>query len=289
MTRKSHNRPTGRPALGPAPLVSIVIPNYHRFDLLEKCLKAIPAAFGEIPYEIILVENGSPPEEKVPFFRNNNLPEKFRLIELTKNIGYPGACNRGAKEAKAPLLFILTNDVIMEPGSGEALVMAMDDAQVGIVGMKLLFPSQSDLTQAGLKTTAIQRPPERVQHVGLFTNIHAQVFHMYVGWSADNPRVNAVRDVYAVTGAALMTRRNLFIDLWGFDSAYGAGTYEDVDYAMKVREKGLKIIVEVKAVGHHYTGATAEKYNAAFPLNQNRQIFEQKWYNKLVWTEWVGW
>lgn len=31
------------------PLVSIIIPNYRRFDLLAKCLASIPAAFGVIP------------------------------------------------------------------------------------------------------------------------------------------------------------------------------------------------------------------------------------------------
>jgi len=274
--------------LGPAPLVSIVIPNYHRFDLLAQCLAAIPDAFGEIPYEIILVENGSPREEKISFFQKNHLPEKFKLIELVKNIGYPGACNRGAREATGPLLFILTNDVIMEPGSGEKLVRAMDEPEVGIVGMKLLFPSADDLTTAGLKHSGVQRPPDKVQHVGLFTNIHGQVIHMYLGWSSDNPRVNALRDVYAVTGAALMTRRKLFQELGGFDLAYGAGTYEDCDLAMKVHDRNLKVIVEVCAVARHYTGATAEKYQAAFPLNENRQIFERKWYNKMVWTEWLA-
>lgn len=271
------------------PLVSIVIPHYMRYDLLQDCLDAIAPAFGEIAYEVILVENGTPKDIKRPGLANIVLPPHTRLIELTQNVGYPGACNRGAKEARGPLLMILTNDVVMRPGSGEALVKAMDDPTVGIVGMKLLFPTEAQLTRAGLKHSEVQRSPETVQHVGLFTNLHGQVIHMYLGWSADNPRVNAMRDVYAVTGAAFLVRRKLFWECGGFDPAFGAGTFEDVSLCLSIRERGARVIVEVGAVGTHYNGATAEKHNLAFPLSQNRMIFEEKWRNKLIWSEWWAW
>lgn len=270
-------------------LVSVIIPNFRRFDMLEKCLKALPDAFGDIPYEVIVVDNGSPLEEKKPFFSSIPPMDTFTVIELKQNVGFPAACNRGVKQSRGPLTFFLNNDVIMETGSGEKLVRAMDDPKVGICGMKLLFPSEQMLIEAGVNYGNGQRPPQTIQHVGLFTNIRGQVIHMYLGWSGDNPRVNAIKDVYAVTGAALMTRRGLFLSCSGFDPVYGMGTYEDVDYSMKVREKKHRIIVETGAVGTHFAGATAEKFQLAFPLNENRMIFEQKWYNKLEWTEYLAW
>ena len=57
--RKNQTRQVQKQPI-PSYLVSIVIPNYGRFDLLEKCLAAIPDAFGDLSYEVILVENGSP-------------------------------------------------------------------------------------------------------------------------------------------------------------------------------------------------------------------------------------
>jgi GT2 family glycosyltransferase len=267
-------------------LVSIIIPSYQRFDLLQKCLNAIPDAFGDISYEVILIDNGSPKVELDKFIKTSVLPCNTRPVYFPENKGFPYACNYGANLAHGALLFFLNNDVIMEKGSGEILVRNMDDPAIGVAGMKLLFPSDEELNEANLKHSNVQRAPNRVQHVGLATNIRGQVIHMYLGWSADNKRVNRVRDVYAVTGAALMTRRNLFREVGGFDPIYGAGTYEDVDLCLKVRDKGLNIVVDVCSVGKHYAGATAEKYNMAFPLNQNKQIFEQKWYNKLIYTEW---
>ena len=286
--RKNQTRQVQKQPI-PSYLVSIVIPNYGRFDLLEKCLAAIPDAFGDLSYEVILVENGSPLEEKKKFFASATLPPNTRVIELSKNVGYPGACNRGYRNASGALFFILTNDVIMAKGAGEQLVRTMDDPMVGVCGMKLVFPSDAELTDAGLKHSEVQRNPNSIQHVGLFTAISGDVIHMYLGWRADHPKPNAVKEAHFVTGAAFMTRKILFRDLGGFDEIYGDGTYEDVDYCMKVREKGLKIMVNTSAVGVHYTGATAEKFQKAFPLNQNRNIFNQRWYNKLAWTEWWYW
>lgn len=273
----------------PSFLISIIIPSYQRFDLLQKCLNAIPAAFEDISYEVIIIDNASPQEEKGKFLAHAVFPPNTHLVHLSQNVGFPKACNRGASMAKGALLFFLNNDVILSPGSGVKMIQDLDDPEVGVVGMKLVFPDEEELQKAQLKHSAVQRSPGRIQHVGLFTNLRGQVIHMYLGWSADNPRVNAIREVFAVTGAALMTRRMLFREVNGFDNAFGMGTYEDVDFCFKVREKGLKVLVEIQAVGKHYAGATAEQYNLAFPLNQNKVIYEQKWYNKLVWDEWTAW
>jgi GT2 family glycosyltransferase len=270
----------------PNVLVSVIIPTYQRFELFQQCLNALPEAFGEIPYEVIWVENGSPKAELDKFLNALVKPTNFFPTYFPKNVGFPAACNYGAKIAHGPILLFLNDDVIMGKGSGEALVRNMDDPTIGVVGMKLLFPSEEELIQAQLKHSNVQRMPGRVQHVGLATNIRGQVIHMYLGWTADNKRVNAMREVIAVTGAALMTRRNLFREVGGFDPIYQMGTYEDVDLCMKVKDKGLKVVVDTCAVGKHYAGATAEGYNIAFPLNENEVIFKQKWYNKLVWTEW---
>ncbi len=270
-------------------LVSIVIPNYQRFDLLRKCLDAIPDAMEDIPYEIILVENGSSRKEAMEFFSSYPLPENLQVVKLTKNIGFPAAVNRGVKSATSPLIFLLTNDVILDPGSGVPMVMDMDNPEIGIVGMKLRFPSDIELSEASLVHGNGNRPAERVQHIGLFTNLRGQIFHMYLGWSVDNPRVCALREVYAVTGAAFMTRRKLWHKVGGMDEVFGKGCYEDIDLCLKLREAGLMVVVNQKATAKHYTGATAEQSKEAFPLNQNRIIFEQKWYNKLMYTEWKAW
>lgn len=291
MKRKKKFSPTPHPRPIPSSeatkLVSVIIPSYQRFDLLGKCLGAIPAAFAGLSYEVILVD-ASPADAWNAFWGPRPIDPTVRLFRLSQNRGFPFACNKGAQNARGALLFFLNNDVILPPNAGAGLVCEMDDPAVGVAGMKLVFPEEGALTEANLKHSAVQRMPGKIQHTGLFMNIRGQVFHMYLGWDPSNPRVRALHEVPFVTGAALMTRRTLFRELEGFDLAYGMGTFEDVDYCLKVTQKGLRCVVAPDIYGTHYAGATAEGCNIAYPLSQNQVIFQQKWYNKLTWNEWMA-
>ena len=247
--------------------------------MLKECIEALPGAFNDIPYEVILIDNASPPEEIGIYNTWRNPPFSFRIFLQKANLGFPKACNLGASKATAPLLFFLNSDVIMRAGSGELLVRDMDDPQIGVVGMKLLFPEKPILNPQ-------IRPPGRVQHVGLVTNLMGDFYHIFLGWPADHPKVEAMREVSAVTGAALMTRKSLFQTLGGFWEGYGLGTWEDVDYCLTVAERGLKIVVNVNAVGIHHTGATVETYQIPYPIYENRLKFLLRHGNKLEYTEW---
>ena len=255
-------------------LLSIIIPVHGRFDLLEQCLSALPEAAGDITYKVILIDNSSPKEEADPFYAK--LPNAFAVIRNKTNVGFPKACNQGARKSLSPLLFFLNSDVILKPGAISNMVKVLDDPNVGIVGAKLIFPHG---TQSG--------PEGKVQHVGLATDIRGDWIHLFIGWNPDNAKVRRVRDVLAVTGAALMTRRSIYSQVGGFDEVYGMGTYEDVEYCMKVRLTGKNIIVEQSAVGEHWTNATARQYGIGFPLQQNKSIFMSRWMNKYPWSSWL--
>ena len=258
----------------PNELLSVIIPVHGRFDLLEQCLSALPDAAREVPYKVILIENASPKEEADPFYAR--ISSAFAVIRNKTNLGFPKACNQGARKALTPLLFFLNSDVILKPGAISNMVKSLDDPNIGIVGAKLIFPHG---TQSG--------PEGKVQHVGLATDIRGEWVHLFIGWNPDNAKVRAVRDVLAVTGAALMTRRSIYNQVGGFDEAYGVGTYEDVDYCLKVRLTGKNVIVEQAAVGEHWTNATAVHYKVVFPLNQNKSIFMSRWINKYPWSLWL--
>lgn len=260
-------------------LVSIIIPVHRRFDLLEQCLDALPEAFS-VPYEVIMVDNASPSDEAKPFYDKYN---QHSVIRNAQNVGFPKACNQGVRRSKSPLIFFLNSDVIMRPGSGDKLVRQLDDPSVGVVGMKLLFP-EHDNTQHGL-----QGPPGKIQHVGLNTTgaPMGNFVHSFIGWDADHSKVMKLREMYAVTGAALMTRRKLFLDAGLFWEGYGMGTFEDVDFCLKSREMGYNVIVDVESVGIHYTGATARQYGIGYALQQNQMLFMQRWNGKVMYTEWA--
>lgn len=265
-------------------LVDVIICVYGRFDLLERCLASIPDAFGEISYRIILIDNFSPNQEEADKFYASH-SDVGKIIRNKKNIGYAPANNLGVRNSYSPLLFFLNSDVILDKDSAKHLIDNLGDEKIGVAGMFLTFPE--DVNAMGLRPMG--RPVGKVQHVGMETNIHGQFIHMYIGWSADNPRVLARRECYAVTGAALLTRRSLFERFKGFDEQYLQGTFEDADFCMNVRQAGYNIVVDLNAHAVHYTGASAESANVSFPVSDNQLKFIQKWKSQIKYSEYLAW
>ncbi len=284
MRKKSNSQ-----AIDPS-VVDVVIPVRGRLDLLSKCLAAIPLAFDPYMVNIVVVDNNSKEvEEDITYLDEfqgsyGNI-KSATTIHLKTNEGFPKACNIGARRKSSRYIFFLNSDCFLNPGSGTILVDAMENnPKIGVAGMKLLFPDYP----TGLNQENGMRPPGKIQHVGLSTKINGTVHHVFIGSRPDHPKVNAVNEVFAVTGAALMTRRSLFTKVGGFYEGYGLGSYEDVDYCVTLRNLGYNIIVIPEAVGVHYTGATAETYKLGYPMSQNASIFLSRHMNDMIWWDyWI--
>lgn len=271
--------------------IDICIPTAGRFDTLSKCLDAVYQEAQLLPINVYILDNGSDAKEKqenLHLFQYQADKDplknivKFVTKRLPKNMGFPIAANECIKMGIAPIAMLLTDDVELQAGAIEKVLQTFLDPTIGIVGIKLLFPKDS---------TSPTRPAGKVQHCGMAVNIQGMPFHPLNGWSDDNPKTNVSRDVWAVTGACIAIRRNLFGRLGGFDPVYGRGTYEDVDLCLKVRASGSRVFFNAEARGYHYVGATAEKRNEPFPIQQNMQIFMSRWHNsgQIFWNEFEWW
>jgi len=282
---RKHNTASNRAVL------DVCILEAGRYDMLGKCLDALYREAQTTPLNIYILDNGSDIQER----RANEFlliyqPEKdpahnvvkFQVKRSEQSIGFPAGSNLCARMGNAPLIMFLNDDVELQEGAISQVLRDMNDQTVGIVGIKLLFPSSS---------TDKNRPAGKVQHVGMAVNIVGEAIHPLVGWSDSNPKCCVSRDVWAVTGACFTIRRQAFNKLGGFDPVYGLGTYEELDMCMKVRQAGLRVYFDAKARGYHYVGATAEKLKVAFPLQQNYMTFMSRWKNsgQVFWNEWEWW
>lgn len=265
-------------------MLDIVIPVFGEFDFLTQCLQAVPEAVGSgIQYQIIIVDNGSPDRaEANKYFSNlDNILTSEHNVQTYRwgdNKGFPWACNEGVAKGSAEFVCILTPDVVMKPGSIETLFNEIQkDSKIGVIGPKLVFPEGSP-----------HGPVGKVQHAGLDMDIHGNIVHTFIGWDADNPKVNTRIDVFAITGAMFMTRRALWKAAGGLSEDYGKGTYEDVEYSLTIKSFGYTIIYEPRAVGTHFVGATVKK-GQGYELNKNKQIFAGKWQAGFLWSQWKRW
>lgn len=286
---RNKPRPKAKPM---EPIIDIVMGTAGRFDMLEKAVDAMYREAQSHSVHFILIDNGSSLPEKVInqhlFAYSPNKDEKGNVTWTTKrlpeNMGFPASANEGAALGHAPLIMFLSDDVVLSPGVLDKVIRDMDDPQVGVVGIKLIFPVDS---------VSPIRPAGKVQHVGIALNIHADPIHPLIGWPADHPKCCVSREnAFAVTGACFTIRRQIFQQNGGFNAAlYGKGTYEDIDMCLRARAMGFRVKLDATAIATHYAGATAEKRNEPFALMENNAKWKTTWMNSglLMWTEWEYW
>ena len=138
------------------------------------------------------------------------------------------------------LVFLNDDTEVLTPDWLEAMLEFSQQPEIGVVGAKLLFPD------GGL------------QHVGV--NVLAgKPGHPFYGYPVEHPgyycRNVLPHNCAAVTGACLMTRRDVFDEIGGFDEAFPLN-YNDVDYCMKARKLGYRVVFTPHARLMHHESVT---------------------------------
>jgi GT2 family glycosyltransferase len=213
----------------PLPMVSIVIPTRDRKDLLEACINSLDRATSYRNKEVIVVDNDSAEPETKAYFAALSQRSDVRILPAPGPFNYPRLINLGASHARGELLMTLNNDIeAFEPDWLNEMVSQVSRPGVGLVGCLLLYPDRS------------------VQHAGVIAGLSGVAGHMYADASPDDPgyagRIYVTQDLSAVTGACQLMRRSLFERLGGLDERHLAVAYNDIDFCLRVREAGLRVI-----------------------------------------------
>jgi O-antigen biosynthesis protein len=221
--RLSHPMPD------PLPLVSIIIPTRDRKDLLEVCIDSLDRATNYHNKEIIILDNDSEEAVTKTYFATLSQRPDVRIIPAPGPFNYPRLINLGASQARGEILMTLNNDIeAFEPDWLNEMVSQVSRPGVGVVGCLLLYPDRS------------------VQHAGVIIGLSGVAGHMYADAEPDDPghagRILVTQDLSAVTGACQVMRRSLFDRLGGLDERQLAVAYNDIDFCLRVREAGLRII-----------------------------------------------
>jgi GT2 family glycosyltransferase len=92
------------------------------------------------------------------------------------------------------------------------------------------------------------------------------------------------RNVSAVTGACLATRKSLFLELGGFDEAGLKVAFNDVDYCLKVRAAGLSVIYTPFATLYHLESKSRgidDDFTKRLRSQSELGIMRGRWRNSL--------
>ncbi len=243
------------------PVLSVILLFYNRAAMSLQCLENLDQAAGGVPYEVIGVDNGSQDETGALLARTRNL----RVLRNPENLGFVRGCNQAAAAARGTHLLFLNNDTQPLPGAFRALTEVLDsDPGVGAVGGKLIFPDGT-LQEAG---SIIWRDGS-----------------CYGYGRQEDPfqgEYSYVKDVAYCSGAMLLTPRELFLALGGFDTRYDPAYYEEVDYCMKLREQGRRVVYTPFATAVHYEFGGGDRTAAIALQVRNRERFRERWRERLA-------
>jgi GT2 family glycosyltransferase len=119
-------------------LVSIVVINYNTFELTSQCLRSIIANTHGVPYEIILVDNGSKEREAIDFKSEFT---SIHLLALKTNLGFAKGNNAGIDNSKGNYILLLNSDTILTDDSVTSLYKEMKQHEnVAVASGRLTFP-----------------------------------------------------------------------------------------------------------------------------------------------------
>lgn len=255
------------------PMISIVIPNKDHAADLKRCITSILEKSTYENYEIVIVENGSETKEIFDYYTSLKEYDNIRVVTYEKPEGqngfnYSAVNNFGVKQTKGDYILLLNNDTeVITVNWMEELLMYAQREDVGAAGAKLYY---------GNKT---------IQHAGVVLQLgaHRTAGHSHYGQSRENlgymGRLCYAQNVSAVTGACLLVKKSLFEEVGGLDESF-AISLNDVDFCLKLREKGLLNVFTPFAELYHYesvsrglddSGEKAERYN------RESAHFREKW------------
>lgn len=220
--------------------VSVIIPNKDHIKDLDRCLKSLYRNAGMRGFEVIVVENNS--TERRTFEYYGYACKTFPHIHFVKYGGpfnFSAINNYGARFAHGEHLLLLNNDVeILTPDFLREMVSYSQRPDVGAVGAKLFYPDNT------------------IQHAGVFIGLGGSAGHNHKGHPKDSAgdmyRLATTQNMSAVTGACLMVKRSLYNELGGLDEKNFAVAYNDVDFCLRLREKGLLNVMTPFAQANHY-------------------------------------
>lgn len=216
------------------PLVSVVMLNWNGKKWLKRCLPTLK----NITYpnvEIIVVNNGST-DDSASFLKT--FYPNVRVIELKDNIGYAGANNVGARNAKGSYLLFLNNDTEVTPGFLEPLVDALEtDDTLGAVQ-----PQMRSLIY-----------PDRMDSVGSFMTMTGFLYHY--GYMKPYKRLSYQKRMYmySLKGSCFLMRKKDYRRLGGLDEDFVCYV-EESDLCHRIWLSGKKVLYEPKSLMYHWGG-----------------------------------
>ena len=276
------------------PKVSIVIPNKDGKDILKVCVDSVIEKTTYNNYEIVVVENNSTTDEIYEYYKELIKNEKIRVVnyntgkeikeesesnlEYTKKnkidvkpgFNYSAIINFGVKMSTGEYAIQLNNDTeLLTPDWLEIMLGYCQREDVGAVGVKLYFPD------------------ETIQHAGIIVGIGGIAGNRFKSIPKNGhgyfAKESMIENLSAVTGACLMAPKAVYEEVDWMNEKL-AVAFNDVDFCLKIREKGYLVVYNPFVEFWHYESKSRGQENTPEKIRRFQgeiSTFEQRWGNIL--------
>jgi len=226
--------------------------------MLKACLSALRDGIS-VPYEVLIANNGEDEIRDLCDVYN----EVSYIINNTSNKGFGVAHNQLAPKAQAKTLLLLNPDIIE---------MSMADSTISLSKQK-----KNGIIAPEVKNT--EGEVEAWSRGSLLTPLSLVMRNII-------PRKQKLlkkKKKYAmVTGAAMMIRKKVFIDIGGFDEKFFL-YFEDCDFCRRVNSAGYDVIVDPASHVTHIAGASSDsKITQKEHYKKSQEYYFKKYYGNLT-------
>jgi len=255
------------PIPSPEPFVSVIILPQGDIGKLDRCLAGLLTRTDYAGLEVLLVDKGG--AERNPFENTGRLTQdpRVRSLRYARSLNYAQATNLAARGTAGSLILLLSDDIdVAGPGWLREMISHANRTSVGAVGAELLFRDGT------------------IQHSGITLGMGGVAGDPYLRRSHRDPgyfgHLQLARNVSAVNGACLMVRRQTFMDVGGLNETPSAAAFRDVDFCLKLMERGLRNVWTPHAELYN-RGATPKAFDRTAPdalcSDQAASYLRQRW------------
>ena len=249
------------------PKVSIVIPNKDGKDILTVCINSLLEKTTYKNYEIVIVENNSETKEIFEYYKELEKNEKIKVVHYpNKGFNYSAIINFGVRNSSGDYIVQLNNDTeLITPNWLELMLGFCQRPDVGGVGVKLYFPD------------------ETIQHAGIIVGIGGIAGNRFKSIPKSGhgyfAKESMIENLSAVTAACIMNPKSVYEEV-GFMNEKLAVAFNDVDFCLKIREKGYLIVYNPFVEFWHYESKSRGQENTPEKIKRfqgEMSTFEQRW------------
>jgi GT2 family glycosyltransferase/glycosyltransferase involved in cell wall biosynthesis len=210
------------------PSVTVIIPTKNQLKLLKACLDSLETTTYK-NYQVAIIDNESDDPKTLEYLKQLNC-QVLRIKNPGDKFSFAAINNRAAEQVDSEYVLFLNNDTeVINPRWLSQMVGYAQIPAVGAVGARLLYPDG------------------RIQHAGVIHGLHHGLAgHAFKLMNSENrgylSQAMVTRNYSAVTAACMITPRQLFLELGGFDEENFAVAYNDADYGYRLLERGYRCV-----------------------------------------------